>query len=293
VDNAGNISPAVSTTIRIDGEAPTISGAAAPAPNPAGWNNSDVTVTFTCDDTLSGVDTCEAPVVLTGEGSNLSASGSVTDKAGNTASTTVTGINIDRTAPVVTVTGVSDGASYPQSSVPEAGCSTTDALSGVAVEATLSITGGSPDGTGTFTATCAGALDHAGNTSAPVGATYTVTLTYDFSGFFQPVDNPPTLNVVSAGRAVPIKFSLNGDQGLTIFAAGYPISQRIECETSAPTDTIEQTVSAGTSGLAYDPVTDTYTYTWKTNRSWANTCRQLTIRLSDGTDHTALFMFTR
>jgi hypothetical protein len=205
----------------------------------------------------------------------------------------VTGINIDRAAPVVAVTGVSDGASYPQGSVPEAGCSTIDALSGVAVEATLSLTGGDPDGTGTFTATCAGALDNAGNAAAPVSATYTVTLTYDFSGFFQPVDNPPTLNVVSAGRAVPIKFSLNGDQGLNIFAAGYPISQRIECETSAPTDTIEQTLSAGTSGLAYDPVTDTYTYTWKTNRSWANTCRQLTIRLSDGTDHTALFQFTR
>jgi hypothetical protein len=205
----------------------------------------------------------------------------------------VTGINIDRTAPAVTVTGVSEGASYPQGSVPAAGCSTTDALSGVAVEATLSLTGGDPDGTGTFTATCAGARDNADNESAPVSATYTVTLTYDFSGFFQPVDNPPTLNVVTAGRGIPIKFSLGGDQGLDIFAAGYPVSQRIACDTSAPTDTIEQTVTTGASGLTYDPFTDTYTYTWRTDRSWANTCRRLTVRLSDGTDHTALFKFTR
>jgi streptogramin lyase len=32
-----------------------------------------------------------------------------------------------------------------------------------------------------------------------------------FSGFFQPVDNPPTLNSTKAGSAVPVKFSLNGN----------------------------------------------------------------------------------
>ncbi|HEY7628136.1 MAG TPA: ExeM/NucH family extracellular endonuclease, partial [Ilumatobacteraceae bacterium] len=45
---------------------------------------------------------------------------------------------------------------------------------------------------------------------------------YDFSGFFQPVDNLPTTNTVKAGQAVPVKFSLNGNQGLDIFAMGYP-----------------------------------------------------------------------
>ena len=40
-----------------------------------------------------------------------------------------------------------------------------------------------------------------------------------FVGFFQPVDNLPTLNVVNAGRAIPVKFGLGGDYGLSIFAA--------------------------------------------------------------------------
>jgi arabinogalactan endo-1,4-beta-galactosidase len=46
-----------------------------------------------------------------------------------------------------------------------------------------------------------------------------------------------------------------------------------------------------TGGLTYDPATDTYTYVWRTDKSWANTCRQLTVRLSDGTTHTALYSF--
>jgi Domain of unknown function (DUF4082) len=40
---------------------------------------------------------------------------------------------------------------------------------------------------------------------------------YNFSGFFQPVNNMPTLNVAKAGSAIPVKFSLGGDQGLDIF----------------------------------------------------------------------------
>jgi len=39
------------------------------------------------------------------------------------------------------------------------------------------------------------------------------------------VDNPPTKNVVKAGAAVPVKFSLGGDRGLNIFASTSPSSQ--------------------------------------------------------------------
>ena len=41
---------------------------------------------------------------------------------------------------------------------------------------------------------------------------------YDFGGFFSPVDNPDVLNRAKAGSAIPVKFSLGGDQGLDIFA---------------------------------------------------------------------------
>jgi len=114
---------------------------------------------------------------------------------------------------------------------------------------------------------------------------------YSFSGFFRPVDNPPVLNSVKAGSGVPVKFSLGGDEGLDIFATGYPSSQKINCDTSAPLDIIEETVTAGSSSLSYDPIADQYVYVWKTDKAWANTCRQLVAKLNDGTEHVANFKF--
>lgn len=43
---------------------------------------------------------------------------------------------------------------------------------------------------------------------------------YSFGGFLQPLEALPTLNSLKAGAAVPVKFSLGGDHGLDIFAAG-------------------------------------------------------------------------
>jgi hypothetical protein len=116
---------------------------------------------------------------------------------------------------------------------------------------------------------------------------------FHWNGFFQPVDNLPELNVAKAGSGIPVKFSLDGDKGLHIFAAGYPYSQQISCDTSEPSDPIEETATAGASGLSYDPLTDTYTYIWKTNKNWAGTCRQLVVRLVDGTLHVANFEFKK
>ena len=162
-----------SVTVKRDATAPTISASASPAANANGWRNSPVTVNFTCNDALAGIATCAEAKTLSSEGANQTASGTATDKAGNSATTSVAGINIDRTPPTVSVTGVSNGASYPLGSVPTAGCATTDALSGVQTNATLSVTGGA-NGLGALTASCAGALDKAGNASATATATYQI-----------------------------------------------------------------------------------------------------------------------
>jgi hypothetical protein len=90
-----------SVTIMRDATPPTISGSAAPAPNGAGWNNSDVTVSFTCGDNLSGIASCGPNQTLSGEGAGQSATGTAVDSAGNTASSTVSGINIDKIAPSI------------------------------------------------------------------------------------------------------------------------------------------------------------------------------------------------
>jgi hypothetical protein len=112
---------------------------------------------------------------------------------------------------------------------------------------------------------------------------------YTFTGFFSPVNNLPTVNAVNAGRAIPVKFSLGGDQGLDIFEAGYPKSQQIACDSTASVDGIEETVTAGGSSLSYDSASDQYTYVWKTDKAWAGTCRQLVLKLDDGSSHRANF----
>ncbi|MFN2416869.1 MAG: PxKF domain-containing protein, partial [Pyrinomonadaceae bacterium] len=140
-------------------------------------------------------------------------------------------------------------------------------------------------GSHTFTVTGA---DIAGNSAT---ATSTYKVVYAFSGFLQPVENLPALNIANAGGAIPVKFSLGGNQGLAIFAAGYPASSPIPCDATEPGTVIEETVTAGSSGLSYSAATDQYNFVWKTDRSWRGTCRMLVVRFNDGAERLAKFRF--
>ena len=300
-DIAGNlVTP--SFNVRIDKTNPVISGSASPAPNGNGWNNTNVVVSFSCFDGLSGIDFCEPDHTLSSNGAGQSVSGDAKDKAGNQESATVSGINIDKLPPNVVVTGVTSGATYAQGSVPAAGCSTTDqaGLSGVDASATVAVSGPA-SGVGSFTATCSGATDRAGNSAAPVSVTYNVV--YNWTGFFQPIDNNPdqsgnpalatVWNSAKAGQAIPVKFSLHGDQGLSIFQAGYPKSTKVACPGALPVVDVIETYAASTPGLHYDPSADQYNYVWKTATSLAGTCQRLEVKLVDGTTHYTFFKFVR
>ncbi len=171
--SAGGSSTSPNVTVKRDATPPTITAAVVPAPNASGWNNSDVTVSYTCNDALAGVaGACPAPQVIGVEGTV--ALPVISDLAGNKSAAGVSA-RIDKSAPVVTVAGVSNGATYGLGSVPAATCSTSDALSGVATQAAATVTGGASDGLGLFTVTCSGATDRVGNSSQPVTITYSVT----------------------------------------------------------------------------------------------------------------------
>lgn len=285
-DTAGNVETAHALTVKIDRTAPLIEVSRTPA-NAAGWNNGPVTVEFACTDALSGVDSCAAAQILAAEGADQQAGGEATDLAGNTASASVSGISIDLTPPVVAITGVADGAIYDLNSVPPAGCSTSDALSGVAAAAVVSVSGGTGNNVGTFSVTCSGARDHAGNT-ASAGASYEVH--YVFTGFFSPIANVPAVNAVNAGQSVPVKFSLGGDHGLGVLQGGTATSVAISCVSGEAVELTELAVlNPGSSQFSYDALRDQYQFNWRTERSWGNSCRRLLVRLDDGTAHSADF----
>ena len=101
-NNAG-LTTTRSVTVKLDRTAPVLSAVQSPLPNANGWNNTNVTVNFACLDALSGLASLAPSVaVLTAEGAGQSAAASCTDQAGNTATTAITGINIDKTAPTLT-----------------------------------------------------------------------------------------------------------------------------------------------------------------------------------------------
>jgi hypothetical protein len=215
----------------------------------------------------------------------------VTDTGGGSDTDDVVVNIVDTTSPVITCpadvvanlplnsTGTSMAVNYPAVTATD-GCSSS-------VTVTSSPPSGSVFPIG-MTTVNASADD---GTTTPSTCHFKVIVRYNFAGFFQPVDNLPVFNVVQAGRAIPVKFSLSGYKGLGIFSAGSPSSGPVACNSSDPASDLTETVIAGGSSLNYDPTTDQYIYVWKTDPSWAGTCRQLVVELNDGTIHRANFRF--
>ena len=105
-DQAGNTATAMVSGINVDKTAPTGTASRTP-PNGNGWNNTDVTASFTCDDTGgSGVVAAASLQTISIEGPGQSSSFLCQDLAGNSLGLLVSGVNIDKTQPAVTPASV-------------------------------------------------------------------------------------------------------------------------------------------------------------------------------------------
>ena len=295
--SAGGVS-SLALDIFIDAWPPDLTGpfGISPAASASGWWNTDVSISYTCDDGAGSGELDSHPTVtVSTEGVNQPYTLSCTDRAGNRQafeyaffplvaadrSVTQVYISIDKTpptvAPTVSPNPVLLGGSATVS--PNA----TDPLSGVASQSCGAVVTSS---VGPKSVTCT-ATDRAANTST---ASVAYKVVYPFAGFTG-LNLPPALNSVRAGTSALLTFSLGGNRGLGILAAGSPTSQAISCTTLAAVSTLQTTAAGST--LTYSAKTNNYTYTWKTDPTWAGTCRRLSLKLIDGTERVVYFQLRK
>ncbi|HEY1365679.1 MAG TPA: lamin tail domain-containing protein [Gaiellaceae bacterium] len=153
---------------------PTIVGSRQPAANANGWNNTAVTVSFTCTDPLAALVSCPAPVTVSTEGANQSVTGSSDLKGGGSPiSATVSGISIDTTPPSIVFSG--NKGTYGVDETVAIHCAASDTLSGLASSTCPEASGPAYTfalGTHTLRAS---AIDRAGNKQTAT-ATFRITV---------------------------------------------------------------------------------------------------------------------
>jgi hypothetical protein len=191
--NAGGTTSG-SVTIKRDATPPSASLAVtAGTLGNGGWYVSNVTVTTTGDDTISGPVSCTAPQALTSETAGQAINGSCTNMAGLSTNATPLNVKIDKTVPAIAITSPASGAEYERSAAIPSSYSCTDALSGLA-----SCTGTVASGTNIDTATL-GVKTFSVNAADVAGNTTTQSVTYNVVCHYAKVV-PPASTVARGGR---------------------------------------------------------------------------------------------
>jgi extracellular elastinolytic metalloproteinase len=186
-----------------------------------------------------------------------------------------------------TITEATESCETPEdlpwvSATPASG--TTDPVSSTAVAVAFDSHG---LGVGTYTGLLCIESNAGGRPRVEVPLSLTVI--YDFRGFFFPVRNPPAVNVAHGGLPVLLRFTLGGNFGTDVQAPGSPSWQQFDCASGAPIGASEPAESIF--GLRFVPIINQYVDVIGTRPLWRNTCRRLTLTLDDGTSHPALFRF--
>jgi hypothetical protein len=287
---------ATATYTIVDTGKPTIGHTLTPStPNgDNGWYTVDVGVDFSCDDAGgSGIQSCSGDTTLH-EGANQSVTGTATDWAGNTQTDTVSGIDIDETAPTVSLAGgPSDGSTYYFGDTPlPPTCEASDVpdTSGLAGPCQVAevVTGNLHDGGEVHTFT-ASATDNAGNEATTDPVSYTL-LPWTMKGFYQPVDMSGVWNTVKGGSTVPLKFEIfagSTEKTNTSAVSSFTV-KGIPCSADGTTDDIEFVTTGGTS-LRYDSTAGQFVQNWATPKK-PGTCYTTTMTSQDGSKISANFM---
>jgi hypothetical protein len=280
----GGTSGPVVVTVKRDATAPDASAVITPTSpdGGAGWYITRPSVTFECQDALSGIASCPSSVVVA-EGVSM-ISGNARDVAGNHSEVTAGSIRVDITDPTVTCEAQPTFLLHAQNASLTA--SVTDDGSGPSSATVSSIVNTGVAGPGSLTLS---GQDVAGRSSS---AACGYTVSYAFVGFSTPVDNN-TVNVGKAGKTVPLKWRLLDSAGapVTTLASAHVSVAGHACDLGATEDQLEEVASGG-SGLR-NLGDGYYQFNWSTPTSYALSCKTLRLDLDDGQRYEAEFRFTK
>lgn len=112
---------------------------------------------------------------------------------------------------------------------------------------------------------------------------------YPWGGFLAPTQTLPTLTNASAGFTANVRFSLGGNLGLAILRSGSPLMRPVHCTTLAPLAALTSTTAVAP--LTYVTSTASYSYFWRTDRTWSGSCREFVLRFVDGSQQRAVYRF--
>lgn len=198
--------------------------------------------------------------------------------------------------PTVTISSPTNGAIYTVNQVVDASfaCNPTAGTAPV-VSCAGTVANNNPidtasPGPKTFSAVATVNTGNSGHSSV----NYSVS-PFQFVGFTAPVSNPPVVNIVNAGRAIPIKFQvLDGNNNPVTNLTSPPVNiQDTQVSCAALNTTIGNTVDAtatGNSGFQ-NLGGGFYQFNWATSKAWSGTCREIQVSLGDGITHIADFQF--
>jgi hypothetical protein len=293
-DGAGNTATRSVTYTVVDATPPSIA-ITTPADGAVYSVGEQVAADYSCTDADSGVATCAGSVakgaaVDTGSVGRKTFTVDASDKAGNTASKTVSYTVADRTAPAITVASPVEGAVYTLGETVLADFSCADEPNGSGL---ASCEGSVADGAALDTSSVGaktfevGAKDNAGN---QVTKSVAYSVVYDFHGFLWPLENMPEVNRWKAGRPVPVRFSLGSYRGPAPVAAGYP--SVVGCGAEPRSSAAERARGVWTQSRSKRS-RGVYRFLWRTEQRWAGSCRQLVLKLDDGALHRVEVQFMR
>ncbi len=194
------------------------------------------------------------------------------------------------TAPDITITTPVSGATYLLNQSVTADYACTDdfdpapSCSGTVADGQAIDTASL--GSKTFTVN---AMDASGNSNS---ATNEYSVGYGFTGFTAPVDNN-MMNVAKAGQAIPLKFRVTDANGIPITdLTGVTVkAASLSCSLGTSADLVEE-YATGSSGLQ-NLGDGYYQFNWATPKSYAKSCKMVSVDIGGGGTHTAEFQFTK